>query len=321
MKTVIVSTSTVFGTTAEVTASIVANGWDLIRCDNPTHEDGGMSDHLANADILVLGLSGATAEAISRASKLKAILKHGVGVDNIDIAAATKRKIPVCNAPGANANAVAELAVGGMLSLARRIPAAHQSVVSSEWPSVVGTEIMGKTLGVIGLGSIGKALAMKARALGMRVIAHARRPDRDFSVANQVEIVEFEYLLRAADYVSLHVTGGQTNVRLIGAKELGMMKPGAYLINYARGEVVDLDALAEALDRGALRGAAIDVYTSEPPDCSHRIFSSSKVVFTPHSGGDTEEAGERVGMMTISSIKNILAGKRPEWVVNPEVYS
>ena len=320
MKTVIATTSPVFGTVPRVQERITANGWEFIRCVDGSREDGGMSDHLERMDVLVVGLVPATADCITRAPRLKAILKHGVGVDNIDIPAATRRKIPVLNAPGANANAVAELAVGGMLSLARRIPMAHQVLVSGGWQRTVGTEIADKVLGIVGLGNIGRALSLKARALGMRVLACDPFADKAFAATNQVKIVSLDELLQQSDYVSLHIFGGKDNTHLIGSRELALMKPDACLMNYARGEVVDLNALAEALDRDGLRGAAIDAYITEPPDRSHPIFASPKVVFTPHCGADTKESAERVGMMTVMDIENVLAGKRSERVLNPEIY-
>jgi D-3-phosphoglycerate dehydrogenase / 2-oxoglutarate reductase len=319
--TVVVTTSPGFGKIGSVPDEIARRGWEFVRCTDTALPDGGVGAHLAGMEFLVVGLIPATAAIIDAAPKLKAILKHGVGVDNIDIKAASAKGIPVINAPGTNANAVAELALGGMLSLARRIPQGHRAVVDGGWQRYIGTEIAGKTLGVVGLGNIGRSLAAKAVALGMTVVATELYPDARFVAAHGIELLPLEDLLRRADYVSLHVFGGADNAHLIGAGELALMKPTAFLMNYARGEVVDLDALAAALADGKLGGAAIDAYVAEPPDRSHPIFADPRVVFTPHSGADTSEAVERVGLMNIADIDAILAGRRPGHVVNPEIYA
>jgi D-3-phosphoglycerate dehydrogenase len=320
MKTVIVSTSPAFGTIGKVPGAIADQGWEMIRCIDKSQPYGGAGPHLADMDVMVVGLIGADAELISKAPKLKAILKHGVGVDNIDIAAATARGIPVLNAPGSNANAVAELAIGCMFSLARRIPMVHKVLLEGGWQRHVGTEIEGKTLGIVGLGNIGKILARKARTLGMNVVASDLYQDQEFAAAHQVEYVALEDLLKQSDYVSLHIFGGQDNTNLINAERLALMKPNAYLMNFARGEIVDLDALAAALDAGQLTGAAIDAYIEEPPDTSHPIFKHPNVVFTPHSGADTTESVERMGLMNVGDIKLILNGERSLRVLNPEVF-
>lgn len=321
MKTVVATTSPGFGTVGRVPRAIEERGWEFIRCLDGSCPDGGVGDHADRIEALVVGLIGASARMIETMPRLRAILKHGVGVDNIDIAAATERGIPVFNAPGTNANAVAELALGSMFSLARRLPAMNKSVIEGDWQRYVGTEIDGKTLGVIGLGNIGKKLAVKAQKLGMRVLASDVYPDHEFARRNKIEIVQMRELLMSSDYVSLHIFGGKDNLYLIGANELKLMKPSAYLMNFARGEVVDNDALYEALKGDKLMGAAIDAYVQEPPDRSHPIFSHPRVYFTPHSGADTMEAMERVGLMNIEDIDAVLDGRRSPRVLNPEIYT
>jgi D-3-phosphoglycerate dehydrogenase / 2-oxoglutarate reductase len=320
MKTAVVTTSPGFGRIGRVPQAIADRGWELIRCVDSSLPDGGASAHADKMMFLVVGLIPATADLIGQAAGLRAILKHGVGVDNIDLGAATARGIPVINAPGANANAVAELALGSMFSLARRLPMVHQVVVGGGWQRHVGTEIEGKTLGIVGLGNIGKILAAKARALGMRVLATDLYPDTAFAAANGVELLPLDALLSRSDYVSLHVFGGKENYHLIGAEQIARMKPTAYLMNFARGEILDLDALAAALSDGKLLGAAIDAYVQEPPDRSHPIFRHPRVAFTPHSGADTTESVERMGLMNVEDIDLVLAGKRSPRVLNPQIY-
>ncbi|PRD42978.1 hydroxyacid dehydrogenase [Phyllobacterium phragmitis] len=318
--TVILTTSPGFGKYGRVPHRLQELGWELIRCVDTSKPDGGVSDHIARADYMVVGLVPVTDAMLDGATKLKAVLKHGVGVDNIDIPACTARGLPVANTPGANADAVAELAIGMMLCLARNIPGGHSSVVTGGWDRRVGSQIGGKVLGIVGLGNIGRSLARMAHGLGMQVIATDPYADKAFAAANQIELVELDALLSRADYVSLHVFGGAGNASLVDAEKLALMKPTACLLNLARGEVVDLDALAAALHQNRLGGAAIDAYVSEPPDISHPIFSHPHVVFMPHSGADTLEATENVGLMNIADIEELMVGGRPRRVLNPEVF-
>jgi len=320
MSTVVVTTSPGFGRVGRVPEVLAEQGWEFVRCVDTSLPDGGLSEHLDRMDFLVVGLIPASSATIAAAPRLKAVLKHGVGVDNIDIPAATARGIPVLNTPGANANAVAELALGGMLALARRIPMGHASIVSGGWDRVVGSEITGKTLGIVGLGNIGRLLARKARALGMEVIASDPYADKAFCAEQGVRLGSLDEVLAQGDFVSLHLFGGAENANLIGVAKLALMKPTACLMNYARGEIVDLDALSAALAEGRLGGAAIDAYTQEPPDRAHPIFSQPNVVFTPHSGADTVQAVENMGLMNIADIRAILAGERPPRVLNPQIY-
>jgi D-3-phosphoglycerate dehydrogenase / 2-oxoglutarate reductase len=318
--TVILTTSPGFGKHGRVPERLKELGWELIRCVDTSLPDGGVSAHIARADYMVVGLVPVTAQMLEGTTKLKAVLKHGVGVDNIDIPACTARGLPVANTPGANADAVAELAVGMMLSLARNIPAGHQSVVTGGWDRKVGSQIGGKTLGIVGLGNIGRSLARMARGMGMTVIATDPYADEAFAADNAIELVDLDDLLGRADYVSLHVFGGAGNASLINADKLRLMKPTACLLNLARGEVVDLDALAEALNEGRLGGAGIDAYIKEPPETTHPIFSHPRVVFMPHSGADTVEAVENVGLMNIADIEELMAGGKPRRVLNPDVF-
>lgn len=315
-KPVVVTTSPGFGKHGRVPELIEARGWEFIRCTDTSLPDGGLSEHIARADALVVGLVPVTADTLAQGSKLKAVIKHGVGVDNIDIPACTAAGLPVCNTPAANADAVAELAVGLMFSMARFIPQGHASVTSGGWERRIGTQLGGKVLGIVGLGNIGKRLAKLALGLGMTVVATDKYPDEAFAAEHGVTFLPLEELLAQSDYVSLHVFGGEGNAALINAETLKLMKPGAKLINLARGEVVDLDAVAAALDAGTLGGVAIDAYVSEPPDIGHPVFSHPNAVFTPHSGADTKEALENVGLMVIESLDALFAGDTPPRCLN-----
>ncbi|MDH2328444.1 NAD(P)-dependent oxidoreductase [Cereibacter sp. SYSU M97828] len=313
----VLTTSPGFGKHGRVPERLAATGWGFVRAGSEAEA----LEQIADADFLVVGLVGATPALLDAGAKLKAVLKHGVGVDNIDILACTARGLPVTNAPGANADAVAELAVGLIFAMARSIPEGHASVASGGWDRRVGSEVGGKVLGIVGLGNIGRSLAIKARGLGMTVIATDPHADRDFAAAHGIVLTDLDGVLVASDYLSLHIFGGKDNAALIGMPQIVRMKPGARLLNLARGEVVDLDAVNLALTTGHLGGAAIDAYASEPPDRSHPIFANPRAVFMPHSGADTLEAFENVGLMNIADIETILAGGRPTRTLNPEVFA
>ena len=178
MKNVVVTTSPGFGKSGRIADAIARHGWEFVRCVDTDLPDGGLSDYLDRLEYLVVGLGPATADVIENAPRLRAILKHGVAVDNIDIPAATARRVPVLNTPGANANAVAELVLCGMIALSRRLPEAHGVVIRGGWQRSVGMEIEGKTLGIVGLGNVGRILAAKAKAIGMNVLATDLDPNR-----------------------------------------------------------------------------------------------------------------------------------------------
>ena len=314
--TVVLTTSPGFGKHGRVPELIAEKGWELVRCTDTSLPDGGVSAHIARADYLVVGLIPVTADTLAGAGRLRGVLKHGVGVDNIDIAACTAAGLPVCNTPAANADAVAELAVGLMFAMARFIPQGHASVTLGGWERRVGSQLGGKTLGIVGLGNIGKRLARLAQGLGMTVVATDRYPDTAHAAANGIEMLDLGALLARSDYVSLHVFGGKDNAALIDSSTLAQMKPGARLINLARGEVVDLDAVAAALASGQLGGVAIDAYVTEPPATDHPVFSHPNAIFTPHSGADTAEAVENVGLMVIEDIETLAQGQTPARCLN-----
>lgn len=309
--TVILTTSPGFGRAGPVADAIAAEGWELVRCTEGP--DMAEKDHLGRADYLVAGLPPVTEGTLRQGRSLKGVLKHGVGIDNIDIAACSAAGVPVSNTPGANADAVAELAIGLIFALARNIVAGHDVVTSGRWERRQGRQVGGKVLGIVGFGNIGRRLAKLGSGLGMQVIA----ADPFAEAARlQVGILPLEALLARADFVSLHVFGGAENAALIDAGMLARMKPGACLLNLARGEVVDLDAVAAALESGHLGGVAIDAYTVEPPDIAHPVFAHPRAIFTPHSGADTQEAMENTGMMVVEDIRTLLAGRMPSRCLN-----
>lgn len=242
--------------------------------------------------IVVRSRTKVTREVIEASGRLRAVARAGVGLDNVDLEAAKERGVEVLNSPEAPSNAVAELVLGLMLSLARRIPLGDASMKRGEWIKrrLTGFELEGKTLGIVGFGRIGYNLARKAKAMGMRVVTDAII-EKLMRLVDETgaESVPMEDLLKESDFVSIHVPLRPQTRHMIGARELETMKDGAYLINAARGGVVDEDALREALVRGKLAGAALDVFEIEPPEDTS-LTGLENLIALPHIGAATVEA-------------------------------
>lgn len=235
--------------------------------------------------------------------KLKLIIRGGVGVDNIDVAYAQSKGVSVRNTPCASSASVAELALGHMFSLARYIGISNATMRAGQWnkKQYEGSEISGKTLGLIGMGRIAQELAWRAQALGMKVVYTCRSGEK--KELPQYTYLPLEELLKASDYVSLHIPMPGDKKPVLGEAELAIMKPGAFLINTARGGVVAEDALLDALNEGKLSGAALDVFEEEPT-ANVALYSHPKVSVTPHIGGQTTEAQSRIGDEIVSIICN-----------------
>ena len=263
---------------------------------------------IAGADALVAGMDPVTAEVMDAAPRLKVIAKHGVGTDTIDVAAARDRGIPVVFAPGSNSRAVAEYTFGLVLDAARRISASHTAVTEGGWPKLFGPELHGRTLGVVGFGRIGRLVAGYARAFGMSVLAHDPYVPDDAVTGADAEPAGLDALLARADVVTLHVPKTPETVNLIDADAIGAMVDGARLVNCARGELVDLDALLAGLESGRVAGAALDVFPSEP-FTEHPLFERDDVVVTPHLGASTAEAQDRAGVVTAEQVRAALTGR------------
>ena len=242
--------------------------------------------------IVVRSRTKVTREVIEASGRLRAVARAGVGLDNVDLEAAKERGVEVLNSPEAPSNSVAELVLGLMLSLARRIPLGDASMKRGEWIKrrLTGFELEGKTLGIVGFGRIGYNLARKAKAMGMRVVTDASIEKlMRFVEETGAESVPMEDLLKESDFVSIHVPLRPQTRHMIGARELETMKDGAYLINTARGGVVDEDSLREALVRGKLAGAALDVFEIEPPEDTS-LTGLENLIALPHIGAATVEA-------------------------------
>ena len=268
---------------------------------------------------LIVGGEKVPASVIEAGADLRVISLHGVGFDKIDVKAASARGILVCNAPGTNTNAVAELALGLMLASARRIPHADRAVKSGKWGQCIGTEVAGKVLGIVGLGRIGQSLARKAKGLGLRVVGYDVLLDGTFLVREGVEALSLDELLSRSDFVSLNCSLTAETENLIDESRLRKMKRTAHLINTSRGKVVDEQALQKALQEGWIAGAATDVYSTEPPDGSPLLLLE-ELVTTMHMGTHTQEALAEMGRVAAQNVLDALEGRRPAFLVNPEVW-
>ncbi len=263
-----------------------------------------------------------TPEVIQAADKLRIIGRAGVGVDNVDVPSATKRGVLVVNSPGGNTIAAAEHALALMLSLSRHVPQAHQSTMSGRWDrkKYVGNELYQKVLGVVGLGKIGSHVAKVANAMGMEVIAFDPFISADRAQQMQVRLEGIEGLFKKADYITLHLPRTPDTENLVNAALLATMKPTARLVNCARGGIIDESALADAVDRGVIAGAALDVFADEPLSSDSPLRSLNDhlghLILTPHLGASTEEAQENVAIDVAEQIRDVLLGLPARSAVN-----
>jgi D-3-phosphoglycerate dehydrogenase / 2-oxoglutarate reductase len=264
---------------------------------------------LEGVDGAIAGVDHFDAGVIDSAQRLRVIARHGTGVDGIDLAAARRRGIVVTNTPGANAEAVAELAIGLMFALARRIVAADRRMRAGAYGPLPGAQLAGSTVGVIGLGHVGAAVARRATALGCRVVGFDPAVEADQVGATAASL---ESVVAQADFLTLHVPVTAGTRDMVDAELLGRMKPGSHLVNTARGElIVEADLLA-ALEAGRLGGAALDALRDEPPDPGHPLLAREDVIVTPHMGADTEEARAAMGRMALDDLLAVLDGRRPK---------
>ncbi len=282
-----------------------AERWKVVEPAGPAE----LLRALQDADaLLVRGAVRVTSEMLDNAPKLRVVGRAGVGVDNVDLEAATHKGVLVLNTPGGNAVSVAEHALALMLSLARAIPEANESVKHGRWEKrmFMGRELREKTLGIVGLGRIGVEVSKRARALEMKVLAFDPYVTPVVAQEASVELVSLKRLLAESDYISLHVSLTPETTRMIDAAAIARMKPGVRLINCARGEVIDEKALAAAIASGKVAGAALDVFTEEPPLPNSSLAFLPQVIATPHIAGSTEEAQEMVGYRIAEQVREYL---------------
>ena len=282
-------------------------------------EETAFARKLKGAEGILLRPGYITASLLALLPDLRVVAVHGAGVDQVDVAACTERGVLVTNAPGANANAVAELTLGLMLSAARRIPQAASRVGAERiWGEArhTGVELRGKTLGLIGIGQVGSRLTEMALAMGMRILAHDPGLKSEEIKARGARPARFDTLLGQADFISLHAPLTPNTHHLIDARAISKMKKGVFLINAARGPLVDEAALARALGSGHIGGAALDVLEGEPPDPKSAIFDAPNLILTPHMAGSTHECLEAIASWAGEDIARVMSGKKPRYPVN-----
>jgi len=313
MKRVLVLARTFGKYSNEPLALLQNNGFEIERREKVD------ADGLKGFEAIVVGVQRITREMLQNSS-VKIIAKHGVGVDNIDLEAATELGIPVTVTPNANAVSVAELTIGFIFALSKKLIDLHNNLYQKrQFVSNVGLELHGKILGIVGFGSIGKEVAKRALCLGMRVLVYDPYVEESNLRELGIEKMELDELLRQSDFVSLHVPLNESTRHLIDREKISLMKRTAYLINTARGGVVDEKALAEALKSGQIAGAALDVFDVEPLPADSPFFDCPNVIMTPHVGAHTYEAILRMNMMAAESIVDFFNGKIPKHVVNRDV--
>ncbi|MCM8829422.1 MAG: phosphoglycerate dehydrogenase [Candidatus Omnitrophica bacterium] len=254
--------------------------------------------------VIVRSATKITREVIQKGKNLKIIGRAGVGLDNIDIEASTHAGIIVMNAPEGNTLSVAEHTIGMLLALVRNIPAANHSLKNGQWEKkkFMGSEVYNKTLGIIGLGRIGRCVAKIARSFGMKILGYDPYIDKDAIEESGITIVNFPGLLKQSDFITLHIPLNDSTYHLIGEKEFELMKEGVYVINCSRGGIIDEEALAKYIQKGKVKGAAIDVFEKEPPDPDNPLLKLEQVIVTPHLGASTKEAQINVAQQLASQI-------------------
>jgi len=264
---------------------------------------------LPGVDGHIAGLDAIDAAALAAADSLRVVARYGVGTDNVDLAAARARGIVVTNTPGANAGAVAELTVALLLLLARPVLGAAAATREGGWPRTSGLSLGGKTVGLVGFGAIGRAVARLLAGFDCRLLAYDPWCDADQAARLRVAVVDLDALLAVSDFVSLHAPVTPETRGMVGAEFLAQMKPGAALVNTARGELVDEAALYEALASGRLRGAALDAFAVEPPGAANPLLSLPNVIATPHMGAHTDGATTTMGRMALADCLAVLRGE------------
>ncbi|UCE13132.1 MAG: hypothetical protein JSV04_13200 [Candidatus Heimdallarchaeota archaeon] len=268
--------------------------------------------------IIVRSATKITPEVIEKASLLKVIGRAGIGVDNIDVSAATERGIFVVNSPRASTISVAEMTIAFILALSRKIIQASSRTKKGEWPKkqLMGMELFGKTLGFVGCGRIGAEVVKRAKAFGLKCLVYdPYLPDEAFHKIGAEKVEDLKLILQKSDFITIHALLTDETRGMISKDELDQMKPSAFIINCARGGIIDEDALYDALKENKIAGAALDVFAVEPVK-NNKLFELENVYVSPHISASTKEAQERAGQITAEQVRLVLKGQKPEFSVN-----
>jgi D-3-phosphoglycerate dehydrogenase len=269
---------------------------------------------LAGCEGYLAGLDFVTQKVIEQSAALRVISRYGAGVDRIDLEAARAKGIRVCNTPGANAQAVADLTLALLLAVARRLPFLDRNTREGRWPRSTGIELYGKTMGILGLGAVGKAVAKRAAGFSMNILAYDPYIDKDYAKAQGINATELDTVVQAADFLCLHLPLTTETRHLISTGVIKTMKPGAIIINTARGGLIDEKAAHEFLLSGHLGGLGIDVYEEEPPKQSP-LFALDNVVLTPHTASHTVEATAAMASRSVQNLIDVLSGRDCPYII------
>lgn len=316
MKILVTPTSLQLGKGSKALETLKAFSDDLVfnELSRPLTEDE-LIPLLKDCDGYVAGLDSITQKVINACDHLKVISRYGAGYDRVDIAAAKAKGIPVTNTPGVNAEAVGELTFALILAVARRIPYLNDSTRNGEWVRSTGMELKGKTIGIMGLGAIGKVTARCAKGFEMNVIAYDPFINEAYCAEHGIGIRAFDELVQQADVIALHLPLMDSTRHLINQEAIANMKPGTILINASRGGIIDEAAAYEALKSGKLGGLGLDAFEIEPPTGSP-LFELNNVVVTPHTGAHTQEATDHMANGAIKNLIDILSGNECPYIVN-----
>ena len=274
-----------------------------------------LQDLLGDVDGMIAGLDELDKAAIGSAPELKVIARYGVGYNNVDLKAAKDQGIIVTNTPGANAKSVAELSIALILNLLRPIIRCSAQTRQGEWPREKGYSLENKTVGVVGFGSIGKEVARRLAGFDCEILANDVIEDPDFAAKHDVKYTSLDELLSRADIVSIHLPGIPETIGLVNESFIGKMKNGAYLVNTARGDLIEEKALIDGLESGKLAGAALDVFLEEPPGRDHPFLKVDNLILTPHMGAHADSATNAMGRMALSECLKVLRGEEPSFRV------
>ncbi len=317
-KKVLITVTNYFLYCAEAKMLLLDNGVELIA----NHRDraflyfGELQEVMGDVDAVVAGLDDWNEKVFAISPKLKTLSRFGVGVDNIDLAQARKYGIDVTNAPGINSVSVAELTVGMMIDVLRKISGLNQLTKKGIWERFVGLSVRGKTIGLLGFGNIAQNVAKLLTGFGVTVLAYDKYPNLEAAGNYNVTMTSAEEILSRSDVVSVHIPNIAETRGFMNAARIGAMKDGAVLINTARGPLVDEKALFDALKSGKLSGAALDVYETEPVAKDNPLLGLPNLITTPHTAGETRETYRDVGLLGAQAILDVFAGKKPKNLVN-----
>jgi len=307
-------TSRSFGQVSDEPLDILKENGMEVDFLNEAYDEQKFLNTIGNYDALIIGAHEFSEKAIKKAVKLKIVCKHGAGIDNIDLGAAKKCNLCVTNVPATNSNAVADLAFGLMLDVARKISFAASEVKSGLWKNVIGTDVCNKTLGLVGFGAIARNVAKRAAGFGMSVLAYDPYVAALPKGYSNVRLASFEEVIKQADFLSMHIPLNDETRNLIDKKQLAMMKRGSFIINTSRGGIINENALYEYLKNGHLAGAGLDVTEKEPPTGSP-LLTLDNVTIVPHIGMYSREAINAVSTVCARNVVKMFKGEQPDNII------